>query len=178
MNATTVTIQSDNQITGAAVFADSVVLYLNGNTEGVRLKLAKEGNEEALRLLPLSLKGRRFNEDAIAVMREHGTQRAKERVGLTLSETDHSAIVGLITSGLSVPLSTDPHSRPKHLVWVKGQEMVVVYHRKSKTILTVMPSWWTNNRRLIQKIMAGPQGPAMMERRRRGRLAAKVKGDW
>lgn len=72
--------------------------------------------------------------------RRHARQRARERFGLELDEHQLRAVVNRIQRGESRFLEKQSNRVSLHQVEYMGAEMVVVYDRRRKNVVTVWPS--------------------------------------
>jgi hypothetical protein len=75
---------------------------------------------------------------------QHAQMRLRQRYGLYLTLQDVQAIAGLVKDGKSTPLSEidgyeSTCTRSVHKVTFRDTEMIVVYSRKLKTLVTVLP---------------------------------------
>lgn len=77
----------------------------------------------------------------ITAKRNHATRRAKERHGLDLSRDDFDDMVREIQTGRAAILEKQSNTRSVFLVSApKHSKLAVVYDRKRKVIVTVLPA--------------------------------------
>ena len=69
---------------------------------------------------------------------DHSIERAKERYGLCLEERDIAKIARKIRQNDSICLEQKSRTRSLHLVEYQGENMVVVYDKRRKTIATIL----------------------------------------
>lgn len=77
--------------------------------------------------------------DVSRARRIHAKRRAEERYGTVLTTSDLTAIRSCIQNGQSQFLGQISNSRSVHVVEYEGTHYQVVYHNKSKSILTFLP---------------------------------------
>lgn len=68
----------------------------------------------------------------------HAKQRARERYGMSLRGRDLRAIAQLIRDGKSTPVRRSSLSRSVHRVTYQGCNLLVVYSKTSKAVVTVL----------------------------------------
>ena len=74
------------------------------------------------------------------INRKHAKKRLTERYGLELNHTDLREITRIIQeSSGDFAIGRVSHSRTKHLINYKDMEILVVYDKNQKTIVTALP---------------------------------------
>lgn len=69
----------------------------------------------------------------------HAKKRALERHGLTLNRYDMAEIKNHIANSKAICVSRESIDRARFYTVFRGKEMVVIYSRRHKTIVTVLP---------------------------------------
>ena len=69
----------------------------------------------------------------------HSKKRAKERYDMNLTKADTERIVKLIHEQRSKPLEYISKSKKAHLVHYNNKDIIVIYCKKSKAIVTLLP---------------------------------------
>lgn len=86
--------------------------------------------------------------DKTKTLIKHTKRRAKERYGLHLKEEDIKNIVNLIQKQKAEYILTESLRVTWWIVHYLGKELKVLYDKKRKTLITVLPldnnkfSWW------------------------------------
>ena len=73
-------------------------------------------------------------------MRRHVKKRADQRYEIKLTKDDLRDITAKIRSGDSVPIDCPNNTlnKRRHKVTFNGQDIIVVYHKKYKELVTVL----------------------------------------
>ncbi len=69
----------------------------------------------------------------------HSKKRAKERYDMNLTKADAERIVKLIYDQRSKPIHYISKSKKVHLVHYNNKDIIVIYCKKSKAIVTLLP---------------------------------------
>jgi len=79
-------------------------------------------------------------EDVVKIRRyAHSKKRAKERYNINLTKADAVRIIELIQKERTKPVRSLSLRKKVHLVHYNNQDIFVVYCKKTKTILTLLP---------------------------------------
>ena len=71
--------------------------------------------------------------------REHARERARQRYGIGLTKALRRELLQMIRSGQSLKALQLTHTRAAHLLEVRGTQIAVVYSKRVKDIVTVLP---------------------------------------
>jgi len=72
-------------------------------------------------------------------MQQHSRQRAWERYGIDLDKSLRRRIIQDIQNGRSTPIKTQSNRVTHHSIEVEGKRVRVVYDKRRKDIVTVLP---------------------------------------
>jgi len=67
----------------------------------------------------------------------HAQKRFSKRLGWIITNKEYNEIINIIQEGISTPIKRTSPNRCQHLLMFRDVELVVVYDRKYKTIVTV-----------------------------------------
>jgi len=71
---------------------------------------------------------------------KHAKKRAQERYGVSLSKQDMKEIAGWIRHNKARHIHTKSLTKAIWAVEIRGEEIIVLYDRKKRIVVTVLPS--------------------------------------
>lgn len=80
----------------------------------------------------------------------HARKRARERYGLEVTDEDYQEIAEQIRDGRAIKLGARSRKTNVYLTCCQGEDLVIVFDRGSKVIISCLPIDWELKRGILK----------------------------